>query len=238
MKTIIFAAGQGTRLRPYTDTTQKSMLLIKGKPVLEHILLYLKKFGIKDVLIATNYKEEQIMNYFKDGKNLGINIIYRHTSGGTTNSDNLINFKDLLKEDESFLVHYGDTFANINIKKLIDFHQKHPDSIVTLVGHHGLKSPHGILEVDLGGYLNKFLDKPIIPILIHCPIFVYRKTIFDHIKHPEVIETHTLPRLVSLPKKMCVYQEPNTFYYDVGTVSEYERLKDDFPLDEYFGKNN
>ena len=73
---IILAGGLGTRLRPLTDKTPKPLLPIKEKPIIEHIVDNLKKYGIKNVILSIGYRAEDIKDYFKDGTHLGVNISY------------------------------------------------------------------------------------------------------------------------------------------------------------------
>ena len=70
------AGGYGKRLRPYTNNCPKPMLEIGGKPMLEHIILNLKSQGFRKILISVNYLSENIISYFKNGKNLGVSIEY------------------------------------------------------------------------------------------------------------------------------------------------------------------
>ena len=74
MKAVILAAGKGTRLGPLTDNIPKPMLPIAGKPLLEWILERIKEANIGEVLILTNYLESQIIDYFGNGDNFGVNI--------------------------------------------------------------------------------------------------------------------------------------------------------------------
>ena len=70
---VIMAGGKGLRLRPLTKNCPKPMLKIKGKPILEWIILNAKKQGFKNIFIITNYLSHVIENYFKKNK-FGLNI--------------------------------------------------------------------------------------------------------------------------------------------------------------------
>ncbi|MDP3988363.1 MAG: sugar phosphate nucleotidyltransferase [Candidatus Levybacteria bacterium] len=74
MYAIILAGGDGTRLRPFTNDIPKPMVEIGGKPILEHLIVQLKKAGIEDVILAEGYKAEIIQNYFEDGQKWEIRI--------------------------------------------------------------------------------------------------------------------------------------------------------------------
>ncbi|NEW84827.1 MAG: NTP transferase domain-containing protein [Mariniphaga sp.] len=73
---VIMAGGKGERLRPLTDKTPKPMLLLGDKPIIEHNIDRLITFGVDTITISVRYLSEQIMNYFGDGTDKGININY------------------------------------------------------------------------------------------------------------------------------------------------------------------
>ena len=76
MKAVILAGGLGTRLLPYTKDTPKPMLPLGKKPILEHIINWIKKNGVKDVVLCVSYKHKKIEDYFQNGKKIGVNIEY------------------------------------------------------------------------------------------------------------------------------------------------------------------
>jgi len=84
MKAVILAAGDGVRMKPLTNTRPKVMLQVAGKPILYHLLLEVKKAGIKDVVIVVRYLKEQIIEYFKK-EDLGLKITFveQGTKNGT-----------------------------------------------------------------------------------------------------------------------------------------------------------
>ena len=73
MKAIILAGGRGKRLKPVTDYVPKPLVPIKNIPIIEWQIKYLKKFGIKEVIICTGYKADMIESYL-NMKKLGIKI--------------------------------------------------------------------------------------------------------------------------------------------------------------------
>ncbi|HOL48747.1 MAG TPA: sugar phosphate nucleotidyltransferase, partial [bacterium] len=85
MKTVILAAGKGTRMKTLTAATPKPMLNVGGKPILEHILIKLKEIGLKEFVIIVGYLSDKIKDYFKDGKewDIKINYIEQREQNGT-----------------------------------------------------------------------------------------------------------------------------------------------------------
>ena len=76
MKAMTLSGGRGKRLRPVTDTIPKPLIIINNKPLIEWKINYLKKFGIKDIIICSGYKGKKIENYISKKNNFGCNIEY------------------------------------------------------------------------------------------------------------------------------------------------------------------
>ncbi|VVB88588.1 Bifunctional protein GlmU [uncultured archaeon] len=145
MKTIILAGGFGTRLSEYTDIKPKPMVEIGGQPILWHILNTYARYGFNDFVIALGYKGEVIKDYFLNYYSLKSDFTI-NLSNGKANylQKKSVNWKvalvdtgldsmtggrvKRLKEyigDETFMLTYGDGVANIDIKKLVEFHKAH-----------------------------------------------------------------------------------------------------------------
>ena len=129
MKVVILAGGFGTRLSEYTKTIPKPMIDVGGKPMLLHIMQSYAKYGFKDFYIALGYKGTIIKKFFKKNFfNWNINLI--ETGSRTMTGGRLKRLKKYIGK-ETFMMTYGDGLANVNLKKLLKFHQKNK-KLVTL----------------------------------------------------------------------------------------------------------
>lgn len=132
MKAVILAAGKGTRLLPLTANKPKPLLGIGGRPLLEWMLMRVRETGIKDVLIVTNYLENQIIDTFGNGRGYGLNISYlkQEKMLGTANAFGIA--RAWVGEDD-FLGLYGDHFLSEGIlKDIIKSHKKGDTTVSTL----------------------------------------------------------------------------------------------------------
>jgi glucose-1-phosphate cytidylyltransferase len=130
MKVIILAGGYGTRLSEYTKTIPKPMVKIGNKPMISHIIDIYLKYGFDDFIIALGYKGKIIKKYFKKFKKK-IKITLADTGLNTMTGGRLKKLKKFFSKNEDFMVTYGDGLANINIKRLVQFHKKH-NKLVTI----------------------------------------------------------------------------------------------------------
>src|SRR5579872_6210935 len=76
VKAMILAAGEGTRLHPLTYEFPKPLVPVVNEPVMEHIIRWLAKQGIGEIIINTWYLADQIESYFKNGSSWGVDISY------------------------------------------------------------------------------------------------------------------------------------------------------------------
>ena len=129
---MIFAAGLGTRLKPFTNDTPKALVKLKGKPILEHLLLKLKNQGFNDFVINVHHFADQIEQFLKANNNFNSKIqisderrLLLDTGGG------LLNAKQYLSDSETILLHNSDIFSDIDLNKIIEFHKSNK-SLATL----------------------------------------------------------------------------------------------------------
>jgi NDP-sugar pyrophosphorylase family protein len=126
MKALILAAGLGTRLKPLTDTIPKALVEINGKTLLEHSIVHLKFFGVKDVIVNVHHFPDQIIGFLKKKKNFGLNIEVSDerdelldTGGG---------FKKaswFFRDAGPFVVRNVDVLSDTNLGAMLEFHKKH-----------------------------------------------------------------------------------------------------------------
>ena len=90
MKAVVLAAGEGKRLRPFTETMPKVMLPVGNKPILEHVFDSLKKAGINEIIVVVGYKKEVIMEYFKDYNDIKLTYVTQEKQLGTAHALSLI----------------------------------------------------------------------------------------------------------------------------------------------------
>tara|TARA_B100001248_G_scaffold243059_1_gene211049 strand:+ start:8862 stop:9557 length:696 start_codon:yes stop_codon:yes gene_type:complete len=130
MKVVILAGGFGTRISEYTKTIPKPMIKINGKPLISYIIDHYVSYGHKEFYIALGYKGNVIKKYFNSYKNLKFKINFIETGLKTMTGGRLKRLGKFLK-NETFLATYGDGLANVDLKKLVKFHQK-SKKLVTL----------------------------------------------------------------------------------------------------------
>jgi len=178
MKAVIMAAGEGLRLRPLTSTRPKVMMQVAGKPILEHLLLEVKKAGIDEAVIVVRNQKERIIEHFQD-KELGIRLIFVEQGKDNGTAAAILSAEKEIKD--TFVALAGDTITDSeNIRKVIDNHKGR----ITL-GVKKVKNPHlyGVVELS-GDTVSLFEEKPAHPKtdLANLSIYCMEPTIFEEIR--------------------------------------------------------
>lgn len=132
-KALVLAGGKGTRLAEITkNAIPKPMAILGGQPILERAVLQLKHNGITDIYISVGYMHEKICEYFKDGKDFGVNIEYIVETSPLGSGGALYFLKD--KTDCDMIVCPGDVLFDVDFKKLLEYH-KSKNALITLLAH-------------------------------------------------------------------------------------------------------
>ena len=143
MRAVILAAGEGRRLRPFTETMPKVMLPIADKPILEYVFDAIKKTGINEIIVVVGYKKECIMEYFKDYEGLKISYVFQDKQLGTAHA--LLQARDHIKD--TFLVLSGDNI--IDDESLSNIIQDKSESTM-LIKEYPQFAKYGIVYIEKG----------------------------------------------------------------------------------------
>ena len=133
MQVVILLGGMATRLRPITRNIPKAMIIINGRPFLEHQIELLKKNGLKNFVFCVGYKWNLIKEYFGNGNRYNIEIKYSYDGKYLLGTAGAVR-KAIKVLDEDFIILYGDTYLQIEYRSLIDYYYKNKS------GYSGLMS--------------------------------------------------------------------------------------------------
>lgn len=123
---MIFSAGLGTRFKPWTDKHPKALALVNGKSLLQRNIEYLQQYGINDVIVNVHHFADQIINTIEKNKGWGSNIIISdETDKVLETGGGLLKAKPLFTPGEKFITCNVDILTDLNLDKLIAFHEKH-----------------------------------------------------------------------------------------------------------------
>lgn len=125
IRAMIFAAGLGTRFKPWTDTHPKALAMVNGKSLLQRNIEYLQQYNIKDVVVNVHHFSDQIIEAVKKNDGWGSHVtISDETDEVLETGGGLLKAKGLLQNNEPFITLNADFLTNLNIDDLFAFHKK------------------------------------------------------------------------------------------------------------------
>ena len=156
MKALIFAAGKGTRLKPFTDHHPKALATVNGVPLLERNIRFLQGFGINDFVINIHHFGDQIVDLLRKNDNFGAKIEISDERGELLETGGgLVFARKFLDFQEDFLIMNADILTDLNVSEFVKYHQEKKDFATLAVSDR--KSSRKLLfnsEMVLRGWLN------------------------------------------------------------------------------------
>ena len=156
-KALIFAAGKGTRLKPFTESHPKALALVNDVPLLERNIKYLQSFGVTEFVINVHHFGEQIVEFLEKNNHFGAKIDISdekdellETGGG------LLFAQKYLENEENFLIMNADILTDLNIHELVKFHETHlPLATLAVSDRNSSRKLFFNSEMVLKGWMNK-----------------------------------------------------------------------------------
>jgi MurNAc alpha-1-phosphate uridylyltransferase len=186
MKAMILAAGKGTRLLPLTENKPKSLIEVQGVPLLEHTILYLKYYGINEIVINIHHHASQIIDFIKKKNYFGIRIEFSDendelldTGGG------LYKARWFFDDGKPFVLTSSDVITNLNLHEMCSYHENILP-LATLAVKHRKSSRDFLFDHDyhLCGWHNNITGETRVVRQVHEPIKIAFSTI--HILSPAI----------------------------------------------------
>lgn len=223
LECVIMAGGRGERLRPLTDDTPKPMLLLGGKPIIEHNIDRLISFGIEKIYISIKYLGQQIVDYFGDGSSKGISIEYIKedkplgTAGALSLLKNINTDYILLMNSDLFTdADFEDLYLNL-IKKRAEF------GVASI--SHSVKVPYGIFS-EKNNYIVGLREKPIFTNYANAGIYILNKKFIKKIPKNTFFDITDLLNLLINEKEKIIHNPIIGYWIDIGQPQDYSNAQE------------
>jgi len=159
---IILCGGSGKRLGEIGENLPKAMIPIKGKPIIDYQIEWLKSYGVTNIVLACGYKHEIIKKHLKDSVKYAIEEELLGTGGAIKNALKYI-------EGEEFFALNVDDITNIDIKRLSEL----GSNSICLAK---FRCPGGVVKTDQG-FVKEFIEKPLLDVWVNCGVYILNKNI-------------------------------------------------------------
>jgi len=246
MKVVILCGGYGTRIRDVADNIPKPMIPVGNYPILWHIMKYYATFGHNEFILCLGYKGNVIKDYFLNyeihtadfsitlGEKDSLNILNGHSEQGwkitfaETGLDAMTGarikkIKKYITPGETFMLTYGDGLSNVDLDKLISFHQSHQKVLtLTTVRPAGR---FGEIKSSPEGQIIEFNEKPqSTEGRINGGFFVCNYSLFDYIEDGDDISFEQQPIKKVVNDRQLMQYDHDGFWQPMDTYREYTLL--------------
>jgi mannose-1-phosphate guanylyltransferase len=229
MKAFLLAAGVGSRLRPITDSVPKCMVAIDGRPLLDIWLDAFDRAGVDEVLVNLHHLPNVVRGHIaaRTGPPAVRTVLEPELLGS---AGTLVANREWVDGEQSFLACYADNLTDFDLRSLVQVHRQH-DAIATLTVFHSERPwAGGVVEIDAGGRVIGFVEKPANPVsdLTNAGMYAFHPSVLDEIDGvpPTDIGFDLLPRLVGRARAVLV----EGYFRDIGTADAYRRAGEEWPV--------
>lgn len=225
MKAIIIAGGMGTRLRPLTYNTPKPIVSLANRPFILHQIDLLRKFGITDIILNLHYLSDNIKNIFEDESKMGVKISYSMendplgTCGAVKNAEEFF-------DDKPMLVFNGDILTDINLGKMIQFHEEKKAKVTIALTHVENPTIYGLVITDKDSRVLEFREKPtweqVVVNTVNAGIYIVDPSIFKEVPKgkPYSFERQLYPSLLEQKERVFGFNT-DAYWMDIGDPAKY-----------------
>lgn len=221
---VIMAGGRGQRLKPLTNSIPKPLIKVGSKPIMEHNLDRLAKFGIDDFWVSINYLGEQVEKYFGDGRHKNVKIEYVReveplgTIGAVSNINNF--------EHDYILITNSDLLTNIDYEDFfLEFITQEADFAVLTIPYQ-VNIPYAVLETHEGS-IRSFKEKPTYTYYSNGGIYLMKKDLLKYIPQNTYFNsTDLMESLINNNYRVISYPFSG-YWLDIGKHDDLEKAKND-----------
>ena len=225
MKAVILVGGFGTRLRPLTLTTPKNLLPVGHVPMVERVIGHLAKHGVTEAVLSLGYKPDTFLDAYPDGTCAGVELHYAVEDEPLDTAGAIRFAAGEAGIDERFVVVNGDVLTDLDVTRLIRFHDA--SGAEATIALHTVEDPsrYGVVVTDVAGQVEAFIEKP--PAdeapsnAINAGTYVLEPSVLGRIPvgRKVSVERETFPAIVADGSLYAL--DGNAYWLDAGTPETY-----------------
>ena len=209
------------------------MLPIGEKPILEHLVNWTKKGGIKSVVLCVSYLKESIEDYFGDGEKFGVNIEYAISKKQLATAGQLKTAEEFIEDD--FVCLYGDSIFNFSLKSMIKQHSIEKSFVTMSLSEYKTNLPYGVIETSKNGKVKSWNEKPEIKANINMGCYIMNSKVFDLIPKNKPYGMDEVIKKAMKRKKIVNGFITKKGFSDIGNKESYKKACEEY--DKKIGKN-
>ncbi|HUN54045.1 MAG TPA: sugar phosphate nucleotidyltransferase [Smithella sp.] len=224
---FILGAGLGTRLRPLSENMPKPLLEIGGRPIITYAMEQLRGANVKRLIVNTHHRAEKYAEAFPKSNWEGIPITFRYEPVLLDTAGGIKNIEDLIEDDKRIIVYNGDIITNMPLMPLVEGHFKLKTAVTVALRSSG---PLLNVSIDKDGFvcdMRHILKNQGVKSCLFAGIYIVEKYFLKRLKAGK-IESIVLPLVEMIrenPHSVGAIVIDEGYWHDVGSISEYEKLR-------------
>jgi mannose-1-phosphate guanylyltransferase / phosphomannomutase len=231
VKAVVMAGGEGSRLRPMTANQPKPLLPVVNRPLMEHVLLLLRRHGFDETVVTVQFLASLVRSYFGDGEELGMGLSYATEERPLGTAGSVKNAEAALSAD-TFLVISGDALTDIDLSAVVAAHRRRGSLVTVCLARRPDPLEFGIVITDEDDRIERFLEKPtwgqVFSDTVNTGIYVMEPEVFDRVPAGEVVDwsADVFPALLAAGAPLHGFVADG-YWEDVGTHDSYRKAHAD-----------
>lgn len=222
---VLMAGGRGERLKPLTDEIPKPMLMIGDKPIIEHNIDRFVEYGVHHIYISVNYKSDNIINHFNDGKSKNIDIKYLKENEPLGTIGALSLMPEL--QHDTVLVMNSDLLTNIDLEEFYRDFEKSGALMSIATIPYTVSIPYAVLELEQDKVIS-LREKPNYTYYSNGGIYLLKKEATKLIPDNKFFNaTDLIELLISMGKKVISFPLLG-YWLDIGKPEDFKKAQEDF----------
>jgi mannose-1-phosphate guanylyltransferase len=225
VKAVVLVGGFGTRLRPLTLTTPKNLLPVGHVPMVERVIGHLGQHGVTEAVLSLGYKPDTFLDAYPDGTCAGVQLTYAVEDEPLDTAGAIRFAAGEAGIDERFVVVNGDILTDLDVTRLIRFHDA--SGAEATIALHTVEDPsrYGVVVTDVAGQVEAFIEKPPADeapsTAINAGTYVMEPSVLGRIDvgRKVSVERETFPALVADGTLYAL--DGNAYWLDAGTPETY-----------------
>jgi mannose-1-phosphate guanylyltransferase len=225
VKAVILVGGFGTRLRPLTLTTPKNLLPVGHVPMVERVVGHLAEHGVTEAVLSLGYKPDTFLDAYPDGTCAGVRLTYAVEDEPLDTAGAIRFAAGEAGIDERFVVVNGDVLTDLDVTRLVRFHDA--SGAEATIALHTVEDPsrYGVVVTDVAGQVEAFIEKPsreeAPSTAINAGTYVFEPSVLGRIPvgRKVSVERETFPALVADGTLYAL--DGNAYWLDAGTPETY-----------------
>ncbi|MGE3985195.1 MAG: sugar phosphate nucleotidyltransferase [Dehalococcoidia bacterium] len=231
LSAVILVGGGGTRLRPLTYAIPKPLIPVLNRPLIVHMLDNLRRHGVKRIVLAASASDKRMEAALGDGSEYGVNLEYCYETEPLGSG---LAVKEAARRFEGpFFVCNGDVLADLNLTEMAARHVEAGAMMSIFLASVSDPSSYGIADVDDGGRISRFLEKPgpgqTSSRWANAGTWLFEPAVLNQIPDEKMdgsIERLVMPSLIAQGDLVLGFAS-DTYWMDVGTPQRYLQIHSD-----------